>query len=98
MAFPPGTGTYYRSRKVSLIMYGRPNISMMRSFRQDPSVTHQKLKPGTVRRILTYAKPYRLWLTLFLIVTVLDALITVVTRCCCGRSSTRASWPTIWPS
>ncbi len=59
-------------------MYGRPNISMMRSFRQDPSVTHQKLKPGTVRRILTYAKPYRLWLTLFLIVTVLDALITVV--------------------
>jgi ATP-binding cassette subfamily B protein len=46
--------------------------------RQDPSVTQQKLKPGTVRRILTYAKPYRLWLSLFLIVTVLDALITVV--------------------
>jgi ATP-binding cassette subfamily B protein len=46
--------------------------------RQDPSVTHQKLKPGTVRRILTYAKPYRLWLSLFLIVTILDALITVV--------------------
>ena len=59
-------------------MYGRPNISMMRSFRQDPTVTHQKLKPGTVRRILGYAKPYRLWLTLFLIVTILDALITVV--------------------
>ena len=59
-------------------MYGRPNISMMRSFRQDPAITHQKLKPGTVRRILTYAKPYRLWLTLFLIVTILDALITVV--------------------
>jgi ATP-binding cassette subfamily B protein len=59
-------------------MYGRPNISMMRSFRQDPTVTHQKLKPGTVRRILTYAKPYRLWLTLFLTVTILDALITVV--------------------
>ncbi|HJZ25002.1 MAG TPA: ABC transporter ATP-binding protein [Streptosporangiaceae bacterium] len=50
----------------------------MRSMRQDPSVTHQKLKPGTVRRILTYAKPYRLWLSLFLIVTILDALITVV--------------------
>jgi ATP-binding cassette, subfamily B, bacterial len=59
-------------------MYGRPNISMMRSFRQDPAITHQKLKPGTVRRILTYAKLYRLWLTLFLIVTILDALITVV--------------------
>jgi ATP-binding cassette, subfamily B, bacterial len=59
-------------------MYGRPNISMMRSFRQDPSVTQQKLKPGTVRRIITYAKPYKLWLSLFLVVTILDALITVV--------------------
>src|SRR5580700_5509588 len=59
-------------------MYGRANISMMRSLRQDPSVTQQKLKPGIVRRIVTYAKPYRLWLSLFLIVTILDALITVV--------------------
>jgi len=59
-------------------MYGRPNISMMRSFRQDPTVTQQKLKPGTVRRIITYAKPYKLWLSLFLVVTILDSLITVV--------------------
>jgi ATP-binding cassette, subfamily B, bacterial len=59
-------------------MYGRANISMMRSFRQDPSVTQQKLKPGIVRRIVGYAKPYKLWLSLFLLVTVLDALITVV--------------------
>ncbi|HWN63432.1 MAG TPA: ABC transporter ATP-binding protein [Streptosporangiaceae bacterium] len=51
---------------------------MMRSMRQDPSVTQQKLKPGIVRRIVGYAKPYRLWLSLFLIVTILDALITVV--------------------
>ena len=59
-------------------MYGRANISMMRSFRQDPSVTQQKLKPGIVRRIIGYAKPYKLWLSLFLLVTILDALITVV--------------------
>jgi ATP-binding cassette, subfamily B, bacterial len=59
-------------------MYGRANHSMMGSFRQDPSVTQQKLKPGTVRRIITYARPYKLWLSLFLVVTVLDALITVV--------------------
>jgi ATP-binding cassette subfamily B protein len=59
-------------------MYGRPNIHMMTSFRQDPSVTQQKLKPGTVRRIITYAKPYKLWLSLFLVVTILDSLITVV--------------------
>ncbi len=59
-------------------MYGRPNISMMRSFRQDPTVTHQKLKPGTVRRIIGYARPYKLYLSLFLAGTILDSLITVV--------------------
>jgi ATP-binding cassette, subfamily B, bacterial len=59
-------------------MYGRANMTMMRSFRHDPSVTHQKLKPGTVRRIIGYAKPYKLYLSLFLAATVLDALITVV--------------------
>ena len=59
-------------------MYGRPNITMMRSFRQDPTVTQQKLKPGTVRRIISYARPYKLYLSLFLFATVLDALITVV--------------------
>jgi len=60
-------------------MYGgRANMGMMRSFRQDPSVTQQKLKPGIVRRIMGYAKPYKLWLSLFLLVTILDSLITVV--------------------
>jgi ATP-binding cassette subfamily B protein len=59
-------------------MYGRAHFGMMGSFRQDPSVTHQKLKPGTVRRIIGYAKPYRLYLTLFLVATILDSLITVI--------------------
>ena len=49
----------------------------MRSFTRDRSVTHQRLKPGTVRRIASYARPYRLALTLFLIVTGLDAAIVV---------------------
>ncbi|MDQ2810675.1 MAG: ABC transporter ATP-binding protein/permease [Actinomycetota bacterium] len=53
-------------------------MSMMRSFRQDPSITRQKLKPGTVRRIVGYAKPYKLYLSFFLAATILDALITVV--------------------
>ncbi len=82
-------------------MYGRPNITMMRSFRQDPTVTQQKLKPGTVRRIITYARPYKLYISLFLFATVIDALIIVVnpllsspwsTRYCSARSSIRASW------
>jgi ATP-binding cassette subfamily B protein len=59
-------------------MYGQANAGMMRSFGHDPKVTRQKLKPGTVRRIAAYARPYRLDLTLFLIATILDALIIVV--------------------
>ncbi len=49
----------------------------MRSFTRDRSVTHQKLKPGTVRRIASYARPYRVALALFLVVTSVDAAIVV---------------------
>jgi ATP-binding cassette subfamily B protein len=59
-------------------MYGRGNMVMMRGFRMDPSITKQKLKPGTVRRIAAYARPYRLFLAVFLLATVIDALLTVV--------------------
>jgi len=52
---------------------------------RDPSVTQQKLKPGTVRRIIGYAKPYRLWLALFLLATILDSLITVVNPVLLGK-------------
>ncbi|MBV9379671.1 MAG: ABC transporter ATP-binding protein [Streptosporangiaceae bacterium] len=58
-------------------MYGR-GIVMMRGFKMDPSITKQKLKPGTVRRIARYARPYRWLLAAFLLCTALDALITVV--------------------
>jgi ATP-binding cassette subfamily B protein len=51
---------------------------MMRSWRQDPSVTHQKIKPGTIRRIVSYARPYRVQLAVFLVCTALDALIPAV--------------------
>jgi ATP-binding cassette subfamily B protein len=49
-----------------------------RGFRMDPSVTKQKLRPGTVRRIARYARPYRWLLAAFLLGTALDAVITVV--------------------
>jgi ATP-binding cassette, subfamily B, bacterial len=49
----------------------------MRGFARDPSVTKQKLKKGTVRRIADYARPYRLDLAVFLIAAALDAVITV---------------------
>lgn len=44
----------------------------------DPSITKQKLKPGTVRRIAAYARPYRVHLAVFLLATCVDAVITVV--------------------
>jgi ATP-binding cassette, subfamily B, bacterial len=50
----------------------------MRGFARDPSVTKQKLKPGTIRRIAGYARPYRLDLTIFLAAAALDAVITVL--------------------
>jgi ATP-binding cassette subfamily B protein len=49
----------------------------MRSFSRDSSVTRQRLKRGSVRRILSYARPYRVDLGLFLGVTALSAVITV---------------------
>ncbi len=55
-----------------------PGFMMTRGFRMDSSITKQKLKPGTIRRIAGYARPYRFQLTLFLIATALDAAITVV--------------------
>src|SRR5579872_5976845 len=56
-----------------------PGMMMMRGgFRMDPSVTKQKLKPGTIKRIAGYARPYRWKLAVFLFATALDAAITVV--------------------
>ena len=59
-------------------MYGRANLVMMRGFRMDPSITKQKLKPGTIRRIAGYARPYRVHLAVFLLATAVDAALTVV--------------------
>jgi ATP-binding cassette, subfamily B, bacterial len=59
-------------------MYGRANMVVMRGFRMDPSITKQKLKPGTIRRIAGYARPYRVHLAFFLLATSVDAVITVV--------------------
>jgi len=43
----------------------------------DPSLTRQKISPGTVRRIYQYARPYRVDLAFLVLVCALDAAITV---------------------
>ena len=50
---------------------------LLRGFTRDPSVTKQRLPPGTVRRIIGYARPYRRDIILYLLASALDALITV---------------------
>ncbi|CAB4371286.1 unannotated protein [freshwater metagenome] len=45
----------------------------------DPSVKEQKLKAGTVKRIFGFAKPYRLYLSIFLFTVVIDAFFIVAT-------------------
>jgi len=49
----------------------------MRSLMKDSSVTKEKLPPGTLRRIMRFAAPYRRSLGVFLGVIVVDALIGV---------------------
>ena len=51
----------------------------LRSFTRDGSVADQRLAPGTVRRIGTYARPYRGSIVVFLVFTVIDALLVVAT-------------------
>jgi ATP-binding cassette, subfamily B, bacterial len=53
-------------------------MSMMRSFRRDPSVAGAKLAPGTARRIARFAAPYRRELGVFVGLVVVAALAGVL--------------------
>ena len=53
------------------------NWHAIHSFSRDRSITHQRLRPGTVRRVAGYARPYRWTLALFLVATSVSAVITV---------------------
>lgn len=50
-----------------------------RSMTADPSVKSQKLKPGTVKRIFSYGKPYQRQISIFLFTVVIDALLIIST-------------------
>ena len=51
----------------------------LRSLSSDQSVKNQKLKKGTFKRILSYATPYKFYLTIFLLTVVVDAVLVVAT-------------------
>jgi len=50
-----------------------------RSMTADPSVKEQKLKPGTVKRIFSFARPYRTNIFIYLATVVVDAGLIVAT-------------------
>jgi ATP-binding cassette subfamily B protein len=50
-----------------------------RSMTADPSVKEQKLKPGTVKRIFSFARPYRTNIFIYLATVVVDAGLVVAT-------------------
>jgi ATP-binding cassette subfamily B protein len=52
--------------------------STMSSYRRDPSVVDRPLAPGTRRRILSYARPYRSPIIGFLGLIILDAVLVVL--------------------
>ena len=56
-------------------MSERAGWSTIQSFQRDKTVAHQKLRPGTIRRIGDFARPYRRLLVAFLVVVVLDAAL-----------------------
>ena len=56
---------------------GIKGIKLAGPLRLDDSITRQKIRPGTVRRIIPYARQHRWMLGLLLLVTALDASITV---------------------
>ena len=65
------------------------DMNMMRSMhsmgRRDSSVVGKQIPPGTWKRILRFARPYRRELLVFLFVVVVDALIGVATPVLAGK-------------
>ena len=50
----------------------------LRGLRRDRSVLEQKITPGTTRRVLSFARPYRKILGLFLGAVVIDSMVAAV--------------------
>jgi ATP-binding cassette, subfamily B, bacterial len=57
-------------------MMGPGGFTALRSLRRDQSVQHEKVPKGTTRRILTFVRPYRSLLALFLVLVVIDAVVS----------------------
>ena len=52
---------------------------MMRSLARDSSVAQRKLAPGTPKRVMSYARPYKSVIAIFLVLVILDSALVVAT-------------------
>lgn len=66
---------------------------MMRSLTRDSSVAQRKLAPGTARRVIAYARPYKSHIVVFLILVILDSALVVATPLLLGQIIDRGVIP-----
>jgi ATP-binding cassette, subfamily B, bacterial len=64
---------------------GSTHWGVFSSYRRDRAVAGAKLAPGTVRRIIRFARPYRRELAIFLLTVIASAMIGVATPVLAGR-------------
>lgn len=57
---------------------GGANWIQLRSYTRDRSVSEQKLRAGTLRRVIGYARPYKLMVSALLVNLAVDAVLVVV--------------------
>src|SRR5450631_4358142 len=58
---------------------------MMRSLTRDSELGQRKLAPGTARRVIGYARPYRSQMIVFLVLVILDSALVVATPLLLGQ-------------
>lgn len=63
---------------------GMAGASAWRTMHQDSSVKNKKLAPGTLRRVVSFATPYRKELSVFLLLTIISSVIGVATPLLAG--------------
>jgi ATP-binding cassette, subfamily B, bacterial len=66
---------------------------MMRSLTRDSSVAQRKLAPGTARRVVGYARPYKRQIIAFLLLVVIDATLVVAPPLLLGQIIDRGVTP-----
>src|SRR5450759_2592385 len=58
---------------------------MMRSLTRDSSVAQRKLAPGTAKRVIAYARPYKSQIIVFLTLVIFDSALVVATPLLLGQ-------------